>query len=294
MSTVWDVSWTMLLSYCILPLSTLIGIEDSPTNESEKSRLIVVPDSRCSLPCSSVSARSSHSESLRYPVDDCLGASLEYFGNKTDIQNFRRTSRHCDCIFEQYRIHQNSRFSNFGILFEIDSRPRKYRSIDHLLDVIPLVPDVYVGSNESDILYLFDLHLLSRQYVLRGLITRWNHPFISVLLWNDEDWRHNPILLLCIFAENGIKVAIFEQNVGVNRTISVFHQPNFTVIQLNKLLHRKHIRLLHPVSYWTLWTIGKRWCDLQLRHQWFVSGIGFLLISVASFIIYLSALLIDK
>lgn len=299
------VSFLMLTTQSISVPFTLLDIDDppeSPLTESEESRLISSAESMHatqSSPVSECCGISATPRCLQHPIGDCLGLSLEYFGNKTDIQNFRRTSRHFDRIHDQYRIHQDARFENFGMLFQNDSQQIEFRSIEHLLQSIPLIPDVYVGSNEPDFEGLFALHHRSGRDVLRGLAAKWEHPFISVLLWNDMNWGDDPILMVSIFAVDSMKVAVLRPNVGPNRTILAYNQPNFGVVRLNDLLSRKHIRFAHSNTPTTLWTIGKRCCSLHLRQKMcggklsirklLVTGAGTSLLVSAGSIIYLVA-----
>ena len=294
MSTLVSVSSLVLLTRSIAVLPTSIDIcdpQESPINESEESRLLVTPhqtDSRRGSWCSAIGEQDTMSESQQYQIGDCLGASLEYFGNKTDIQSFRKTSRCFDSIHRQYQIRQNARFRNFRVLFQNDSQQNKYQSIDHLLHSIPLVPDVYLGSNKSDFQGLFHLHRRFGQEILRGLVTRRNHPFISVLLWNDEDWRQDPMVLICLFPNGFMRAALFTQNGTLNRTILVCHKPSFGAAELNELLCRRYIHFADDSKQTALWTIGKRCCSLHVQRLLCVlTGVGASILLSVGYILYL-------
>lgn len=301
----------LFVAQCTLALSVLNDFQrlaEIPVADSENSRLLETTDLAHASRSSSIRSQHAPCESSHYLIDDCLAASLEYFGNNTDIQNFRTTSKRFNRIHEQFRMHQDARFSNIGLLFQNGSSQNKYRSIDQLLHSIPLIPNIYVGSSiESDIRALFDLHRRSGKYVLRGLAARrshhtirheWNHPFISLLLWNDEDWGIESILLMCVFTGNVMKVAIFKQDIGINRSILVFHPAFFGPRELNELLRRKRIRFPHTGTHGSLWTIGHRCCSVYIQKQLFgkspsvrrymVMGIGASCISCLSCILYLA------
>ena len=168
MSSVPYLSLLMLVAQSISVLSVLIDPPES-SMLSDTSRLITSTDSKHASEFVSISELNTPCGLLQYPIDDCLGLSLEYLGNGTDILNFRRTSNHFDRIYDQYRIHQNTRFRDFGMLFQNASQQNKYRSIDDVLHSIPLIPDVYIASTESDLKGLYNLHYRSRTNVLRGL-----------------------------------------------------------------------------------------------------------------------------
>ena len=207
--------------------------------------------------------------------DDCLESSLEYLGNGTDLQNFRRACRHFNRIYNQYKVRQNANFQCFDMLFANTSPQNIYRSLDKLLNSVPMIPDVYVEFWDDEqyrhnFSYSLDFHALitlqsrSKHYILRGLSTTKKNAFLSILLFNDVDWNMDP-MLLAIWFDNKTMLTAACQNNAIP-----YHPTNFSVTELNMLLHRKRVRLFGSISYEThpnaLWTIGKRRCSAHVRY----------------------------
>ena len=220
-------------------------------------------------------ANSPRSPAVDTLIEDCLGASLEYLGNGTDIQHFRRTCTLFNRIYDQYKVRQNEKFRNFRLLFERTSGRNKYRTLEEFLNSVPMAPDVYVDfgirvqnvSTHSghpfsfDVSRLMALHLRSRKNVVRGLSAIKKLPFLSILLWNDMDWGMDPILLvnLCYNA------TIFAM---ICRSTTVIDFPaNISTVELKELLYRQQIRFQDDTQERILWTIGKRCCSAHLRYE---------------------------
>lgn len=196
----------------------------------------------------------------KHLIDDCLGTSLEYLGNKTYLRNFRTTSKRFNQIYAQYKIRQNAKFRDFKIMFQNRSQQNKYHSLNEMLNSIPLIPDLYVGfRNKSDLRSLFELHRRSNVHELRGLSAPRNNAFLSVMLWDDLDRSDDPILLVSYVAKGIMKFVVRK------RSRLALHPTDFGVSQLNELLFRKQIRFLDGPLSGTLWTLGRQRCGSQLR-----------------------------
>ena len=208
-------------------------------------------------------------------IDDNLAESLEYLGNGTDLQNFRKTCMHFNRIYDRYKVRQNAKFRGFELLFRDDARRNQYRSLDDLLDSVPMIPDVYVKfwTNEglrwhrrhgrrnftipSDILRLIDLHRRSKRHVLRGLSSKVG--FLSMLLWKDVDWGEHPILLITRVREGTLYTATCQGS-------KIPSVSKYSAKGLNELLRQKQVRLRGATDEEELWTVGKRRCSAHSRY----------------------------
>ena len=243
-------------------------------------------------------------------IVDCLGVSLEYFGNRTALLNFRRTCMLFNDLYIQYKLRQNTRFRCFEALYDNKSQGDKCQSFDDLLYSIPMVPGVYVEfwasdqyednfTYSPDVCRLIALHHRSRTNILRGLSVLTNNAFLSLLIWNDVYWQINPILLLIWFQNATLLMTTVCEG---NET--PYEPENLGAIELSRLLHGERIpfRALHAET--SFWTIGRRrwsvhWKYICFRRDLMAKTCGYVglfsgLTSVAVFGCYLIALFISK
>ena len=209
-------------------------------------------------------------------INDNLAESLEYLGNGTDLQNFRKTCMHFNRIYDQYKARQNAKFRGFELLFRDDAQRNQYRSLDDLLDSVPMIPDVYVKfwttellrwhrrrgrrnfAYPSDILRLVDLHRRSKRHALRGIGSKVG--FLSMLLWKDMDWGEHPILLITWVRRGTLYTATCQGS-------SLPFVGNYSVNGFNELLRQKQVRLRDATDEEALWTVGKRCCSAHSRFE---------------------------
>ena len=221
--------------------------------------------------------------------DDCLGASLEFIRNGTDLLNFRRTCMRFNRIYRQYKVRQNARFHNFEMMFQIpnDTQRTKCEWQHCLHDVLysvitaPMVSDVLVDFSTleqnrtnftypADIRSLMALHRRTRTNVLRGLyaVGKDKNAFLSILLWNDRNWEMDPLLLVTWCQNKTLSSAVCQ------RYQLPWHPQNFNVTALKVLLLSRCMLIQDATrGTHTLWTMERRRCFAHLRQRVYANGL---------------------
>ena len=192
--------------------------------------------------------------------NDCLLIALECMDNRTDLQNFRFTSKQFNYIYGQYKVRQNIKFSKFRSLFNQSN----HRCLEDLVQSIPMMTGIFavldVNSSECYVATLFHVHLQSKRNMVRGLTVGQHEPFLSILLWDDIDWNRFPIILICAFDGNDVRITLNLKS-GFEKVVT-FHPLNFGFEDLNLLLQNKRTSLRpFPAEGLpaTIWTFERRW-----------------------------------
>lgn len=121
-------------------------------------------------------------------------------GNKGDLRNWRRTSRHFNRQFDD-----PSRFQPLQVLFDQhqDLESQRYQSLNDLLQSVRCVPDVYVDVKDKEGIHsLARMHRLSDQEIFRGLTQEGKQPFLSFYFWEEFSGRIS-LEVLCVFDDSG-------------------------------------------------------------------------------------------
>lgn len=245
----------LLITHCIaLNVGTLdnVNIEEQDEHSSSPSRLLIA---------NTEPRRSSHSISL---CDDCLVAALEFLDDRADLQSFRGSSKQFNHVYGRHKVRQSLKFRNFRSYYN----QSKSLLLDDMLQSIPMISGLYadldVDSLESDVGTLFDVHLRSRKSMIRGLTAAHNKPFLSLLLWDEMDWDSDPIVLICILIENGLRVSVnIKETRGARTGIVAYDDSNFGVADLELLLQTKRLRISMAlggsVLPHTMWSLERPW-----------------------------------
>lgn len=190
--------------------------------------------------------RNDYRSSVHFPPNDCMVKALEYLGRATDIDNFKDASPYFEKVYDQYKLAQSEKFQALNALFDESLRSRKrYESIEHLLQSVPCIPDVYVDlKNIGSINALSWTHYDLNQVVIRGLTTHGtgvNLPFLSLSLWNTNN-QLDFFLLICVFDFDGLAKVIIHSH---GRQATALRKCDFTrtfnLQNLNDLLSSKRV-----------------------------------------------------
>ena len=185
---------TAIISRMSYPVVGAVTIDPESLPASECEGLISMPrDVNCNEP-------------LMHQITDCLASSLEYLGRPRDFENFRRTSRHFEQIYQRYKGYQSQRFHDLNLLFTDSEREcKRYGSLEELLQTIPCIPSVYFDVTSSrSVEALARMQYRVNQDIVRGLTNGLTQrPFLSLSLWNRNQ-PLNALFVICVFDFDGL------------------------------------------------------------------------------------------
>ena len=163
-----------------------------------------------------------------------------------------------------------------------DSQRNNYDLVDEQLQSAPCIPDEYadIGSHQEHN-ELFQLQRRSKRDVVRGLTCGSNQPFLSLLLWNDWDWKQAALL-----------ISTFNSNGHSNMTLTVWSGDSIWTNKQHLHLgcsarpdHLNALFLSRCIAFSDLggastWTLGRRWNSAYRRNKCIVWTHAFAFVTV--------------
>ena len=209
----------------------------------------------CIFPChriilsSKESSNASRCRSDRLPAD-CWRACLKYLSSPRDLGRFRLISKqHNQMQDEKIKLTN----TDFHCIFSNYSGRRRYRCNRNFEREIPLIPCGFLTlENEFHYVdYLWRFHVISKQFIVRGLVAYSGLSFLSTFLRHDI-LENEYILLICICDHDRLEDVRMYWDRELRQHV-IFDLPD-----LRTLLQRDYM-IIDGLEDGCAWTMESKW-----------------------------------